>query len=133
MRKKRHREIDPDEIFIDSANAGKFDRDQFEGRIERPLSRRSFIAAGVLAGVLALLLLGRAGNLQIINGAAYAKQARENQLEQKIIFADRGAIDDRAGRHLAWNERASVENDYAARAYAAPPGRGPALGVGKAP
>ena len=50
MRKKRHREIDPDEIFIDSANAGEFDRDQFEGRIERPLGRRSFIAAGVLAG-----------------------------------------------------------------------------------
>ena len=133
MRKKRHREIDPDEIFIDSANAGKFDRDQFEGRIERPLSRRSFIAAGVLAGVLALLLLGRAGNLQIINGSAYAKQARENQLEQKIIFADRGAIDDRAGRHLAWNERKSVELDYATRTYSAYRGLGHAIGYVKAP
>ena len=68
--RKKHREIDPDEILIDSANAGEFDLDQFEGRIERPLSRRSFIAAGTLIGVLAILLLGRAGNLQIINGAA---------------------------------------------------------------
>ena len=133
MRKKWHREIDPDEIFIDSANAGEFDRDQFEGRIERPLSRRSFIAAGVLAGVLALLLLGRAGNLQIINGSAYAKQARENQLEQKIIFADRGAIDDRAGRHLAWNERKSVELDYATRTYSAYRGLGHVIGYVKAP
>ena len=61
MRKKRHREIDPDEIFIDSANAGKFDRDQFEGRIERPLSRRSFIAAGVLAVVTPDLVCATGG------------------------------------------------------------------------
>ena len=131
--RKKHREIDPDEILIDSANAGEFDLDQFEGRIERPLSRHSFIAAGTLIGVLAILLLGRAGNLQIINGAAYAKQARENQLEQKVIFADRGAIDDRAGRHLAWDERKSVEMDYATRAYGSYRGIGHAVGYVKAP
>ena len=131
--RRKHREIDPDEILLDSANAGEFDLDQFEGRIERPLGRRSFIAAGILMSVLALLLLGRAGNLQILNGTAYAKQARENQLEQKIIFADRGVIDDRAGRRLAWNERASVEDDFAARAYAAYRGLGHAIGYVKAP
>ena len=131
--RKKHREIDPDEIFIDSANTGEFDLDQFEGRIERPLHRRLFIAAGALMAVLALLLLGRAGNLQITNGAAYAKQARENQLERKIIFADRGVIDARAGRSLAWNERASVEDDFAIRAYAAYRGLGHAVGYVKAP
>jgi len=133
QKRKKHREIDPDEIFIDSANAGEFDRDQFEGRIERPLNRRSFIAAGAFMSILALLLLGRAGNLQIINGTAYAKQALENQLEQKVIFADRGAIDDRAGRHLAWNERKSVELDYATRTYSAYRGLGHAIGYVKAP
>ncbi len=137
--RKKHKEIDPDEILIDSANAGEFDLDQFEGRIERPLSQRSFVAAGALISILALLLLGRAGNLQIINGTAYAKQARENQLERKIIFADRGAIDDRTGRPLAWNERlpaqagASIEDDYATRAYAPYRGLGHALGYVKAP
>src|SRR3989344_5484701 len=131
--RKKHREIDPDEILIDSANAGEFDLDQFEGRIERPLSRRSFIAAGVLMSILALLLLGRAADLQIRGGTAYAKQARENQLERKIIFADRGVIDDRTGRHLAWNERASVEDDFAARAYAGFRGLGHTIGYVKAP
>src|SRR3989344_4956703 len=131
--RKKHREIDPDEIFIDSANAGEFDLDQFEGRIERPLGRRSFIAAGALMSIFALLLLGRAADLQIVQGTAYAKQARENQLEQKVIFADRGAIDDRAGRHLAWNERKSVELDYATRTYSAYRGLGHAIGYVKAP
>ncbi len=133
MKKQRHKEIDPDEILIDSTNVGAFDLDQFEGRIERPLSRRSFVAAGALMGILALLLLGRALNLQVIHGTAYAKQARENQLEQKIIFADRGVIDDRTGRHLAWNERASVEDDFAMRVYAAYRGLGHAIGYVKAP
>ena len=131
--RKKHREIDPDEILLDSANAGEFDLDQFEGRIERPLGRRSFIAAGALMSIFALLLLGRAADLQIVQGTAYAKQARENQLEQKVIFADRGAIDDRAGRHLAWNERKSVELDYATRTYSAYRGLGHAIGYVKAP
>ncbi len=131
--KKKHQEIDPDEILIDSANTGEFDRDQFEGRIERPLSRRSFAYAGFLIGFIVLMLLVRAGDLQIRGGAAYAKQARENQLEQTIIFADRGVLEDRAGRPLAWNERASVEDDYATRVYTAYRGLGHALGYVKAP
>ncbi len=132
-RNKKFREIDPDEILLDSANAGEFDLDQFEGRIERPLSGRSFIAAGVVIGLVAVILLGRSVDLQIIKGTAYAKQARENQLERKVIFADRGVLEDRTGRELAWNERASVEDDYSTRVYAAYRGLGHAIGYVKAP
>src|SRR3989344_5104959 len=131
--RKKFREIDPDEILLDSANAGEFDLDQFEGRIERPLSARSFIAAGAVIGLVAVILLGRSVDLQIIKGTAYAKQARENQLERKVIFADRGVLEDRAGRELAWNERASVEDDYSTRVYAAYRGLGHAIGYVKAP
>ena len=131
--RKKHREIDPDEILIDSANVSEFDRDQFEGRIERPLSRRTFLYAGALMGLLVLLLLARAGDLQIRGGVAYAKQARENQLEQTVIFADRGTVKDRAGRPLAWNTRVSVEDEYATRVYAAYRGIGHAIGYAKAP
>lgn len=131
--RKKFREIDPDEILLDSANAGEFDLDQFEGRIERPLSARSFIAAGVVIGLVAVILLGRSVDLQIVKGTAYAKQARENQLERKVIFADRGVLEDRAGRELAWNERASVEDDYSTRVYAAYRGLGHAIGYVKAP
>ncbi len=131
--RKKHTEIAPDEIFIDAANVSDFNRDQFEGRIERPLSRRSTVAAGVAVGVLALLLLVRAGDLQIANGAAYAQQAHENQLERRVIFADRGVIEDRTGKPLAWNERATVEDDFATRVYAAYRGLGHTLGYVKAP
>jgi penicillin-binding protein 2 len=131
--RKRHKEIDPDEIFIDAANVSELDRDQFEGRMERPLSRRTYVAAGAIATLLALVLLGRAGDLQVLNGVAYAKQARENQLEHKVLFADRGVIEDRAGRPLAWNDRATLEDEYSARIYAAVRGVGHVLGYVKAP
>jgi penicillin-binding protein 2 len=126
-------EIHPDEILIDASNVAEFDRDQFEGRIERPLSRRSFLMAG---GLMALLLVGyvaRASDLQIIQGAAYAEQAKNNQLSQKVIFADRGIIQDRNGVPLAYNERASVDDDFAQRAYASLPGLAHVVGYVKTP
>ena len=129
---KRHQEIDPDEILIDSKNVSEFDTDQFEGRIERPLSRRSLALAGAALAFLALMLLLRAGDLQVVHGTAYAKQARENQLENKVLFADRGLIEDRTGRPLAWNDR-SAADEFAARVYAAYRGVGHALGYAKAP
>ena len=132
-RRGKHREIDPDEILIDSANVSEFDTDQFEGRIERPLSRRTFVAAGSVMFLLAFALLARAGMLQVVSGAAYAKQAKENQLEQKVIFSDRGVIEDRTGRALAWNDRANVEDDYATRVYATFRGTAHTVGYVKSP
>jgi cell division protein FtsI/penicillin-binding protein 2 len=102
-KKRRQNEIHPDEIFIDSANVADFDRDRFEGRIERPLSRRSLYAAGSLVTVILLLLVFRAGDLQIAQGATFAQRAQDNQLSQTILFADRGIITDRNGTPLAWN------------------------------
>lgn len=132
-RRKRTTEIHPDEILIDSQNMAEFDTDQFEGRIEKPLSRKSFAAAGI---VLALILGGlfvRAGNLQVLNGTAYAKQARENQLEKHAIFADRGIIEDRTGKLLAWNDRASMEDDFAKRVYTTAQGLAHVIGYAKPP
>jgi penicillin-binding protein 2 len=75
----------------------------------------------------------RAGTLQLWQGAAYAKQAAENQLEQNVLFADRGIIEDRTGTQLAWNTRASVEDDYAAREYSLYRGLAHAVGYVQAP
>src|SRR3989344_2028433 len=99
-KKKRHAEVEPDEILIDSQNISQFDTDRFEGRMERPIGSRSFAAADSLLCVLGLVLLARAGNLQLVAGEVYAKQARENQLAQSVIIADRGTIEDRTGRKL---------------------------------
>ena len=36
---KRNIFVDPDEIFLDSKNLQNFDRQQFEGRIEKPIPK----------------------------------------------------------------------------------------------
>ena len=116
-RKKITSEIHPDEILIDSQNEGRFDRDQFEGRIERPLGRRSFVFVGTLITVAILALVVRAGNLEIVHGATFATRATDNQLAQQTIIADRGIIVDRNGLPLAYNVRANVTDEFAKRVY----------------
>ena len=105
-KKRRDSEIAPDEIFLDASNAPAFDRARFEGRLEKPLSPGMFFS---LAGVLAfcmLVLIVRAWNLQIVNGAAFAKESAYNSLEVKTLFAPRGIITDMHGTVLVEN----VEN-----------------------
>ncbi|MEK7613228.1 MAG: penicillin-binding transpeptidase domain-containing protein [Patescibacteria group bacterium] len=133
FKKRRVAEIQPDEIFIDSENLPEFDRDQFEGRIEQPIGRRSFVLLGALLGAVMVAFVARASDLQIIKGEAYATQARENQLTEQIIFADRGIITDWRGIVLAGNERVSVDDDFAQRVYASVRGIAHAIGYVKAP
>jgi len=130
-RGKLRSEIQPDEILIDSSNLPHFDRDQFEGRLEKPLSSRAFVVAGAVVVVVFLLLLGRAGNLQVVQGAAYAERARNNQLSEETIFADRGIIADRNGLALAYNERGS--EDFATRVYTSMQGLAHVVGYVKLP
>lgn len=134
FRKGRIRsEIHPDEILIDSQNVSEFDRDQFEGRIERPIKRSQLTAAGVVITLAIVLLFARAGLLQVVHGQEYALQAEQNQLAEQTIFADRGTIVDRTGAPLAWNEREQVEDDFAKRVYAQMRGLSHAVGYTKAP
>ncbi len=111
-------EILPDEIFVDSSNVSDFNRDQFEGRIERPITHQTFLAAGIIAALLLCGLFARAFDLQAVNGAMYADHARNNQLSEQVIFADRGIITDRNGTPLAYNTRTSETEDFADRIYA---------------
>ncbi len=131
--RRKSQEIDPDEIFIDASNLAQFDTERFEGRIERPLPRGAFIAAGSIILFAALVLLVRAGELQLLRGQAFAAQARDNKLAESNVFADRGIIADRAGRELAWNERASVEDDFAKRSYSGYRGVAHVVGYVKPP
>lgn len=96
-------EIAPDEIFLDASNTPAFDRARFEGRIEKPLAPGTFLSLfGVLA-LLILVLVVRAWNLQIINGAAFAAESAHNSLAVTTIFAQRGIITDMHGTVLAEN------------------------------
>jgi penicillin-binding protein 2 len=126
MRRRNVREIAPDEIFLDAANVGDFDRSRMEGRLERPLARETFVGLALALGALALILLAQALNLQVRQGAAYAKESAENSLEETTLFAERGVIEDRNGVPLATNAPTAV-GEVDARVYASP-GFGALLG-----
>ncbi len=101
--KRRISELNPDEILIDARNLPSFDRQQFEGRLERPIGKRSLNALLVLMGIVALCFVGKLGYLQIARAQYYAQKSEQNSLDHTPIIADRGVIYDRNGVELAWN------------------------------
>jgi len=101
---RRDPEIAPDEIFLDASNAPAFDRNRFEGRIEKPLSHNTFIYLGAALTLLFIILIGRSWHLQVTHGADYASLSAENRLAVTILFAPRGLITDMHGEPLVQNE-----------------------------
>ncbi|HEY4503753.1 MAG TPA: penicillin-binding transpeptidase domain-containing protein [Candidatus Paceibacterota bacterium] len=116
MKKNKYREIDPDEIFIDSRNLPQFDTNQFEGRLDKPISKLSLLFIIIVFVFIAGSYLIQAWNLQIKDGQKYALRSENNRLRHIPIFASRGVIYDRNGVELSWN--APGENsDVPARKY----------------
>jgi len=68
------------------------------------ITRRSLM---LLAGqsVAALVLLGRAGELQLVKGAAYNLLSEENRISIRIVPPPRGQLLDRKGNPLAVNQQ----------------------------
>lgn len=120
---------------MDSRNIHSFDTQQFEGRIEQTISKRSIIAVGGFFVVVIMIFVWRLGVLQIKKGDAYFALSERNSLDSQIIFADRGVIFDRNNVELAWNERTPemTEFDFSHRAYAKTPGNALILGYIKYP
>jgi penicillin-binding protein 2 len=102
-RRMRDLEIAPDEIFLDSSNKAEFNRSRFEGRLEQPLSQKTFFWLTAVLTLLIGVLAVRAWNLEVTNGAAYAAESAHNSLEVVTLFAPRGVITDRNGVVLAEN------------------------------
>ena len=46
--KNKNSFVEPDEIFLDSKNLQNFDRQQFEGRIEKPIPKKTIVFLGIL-------------------------------------------------------------------------------------
>jgi len=129
MAKKRtnkNHEIAPDEIFLDSHNLPEFDIHQFEGRIERPISRQAVVALGAVFLLTGIIFLGRLADLQVARGEFFRERADNNHLRHTPIFAERGVIYDRNGQELAWN--VPSENDFSERKYIAQEGFAHVLG-----
>lgn len=130
--KRKNPEIAPDEIFIDSSNLPSFDTDQFEGRMEQPLSRRTSIVFVSVFALIALTFVGRASYLQLWEGTAYAALSENNRLSHEYVFADRGTIVDRRGVDLVHDSHVEG-SDYPNRIYAPYGGLAHVIGYAKAP
>jgi len=101
--------VEPDEIFLDSKNLENFDRQQFEGRIEKPISKKTVLVLGVSFFIIAFFFSARLSYLQIKKGEAFYKRSEDNTLTKAVIFADRGIIYDRNGKEMAWNKKEDIQ------------------------
>lgn len=135
-KKRIKRDIDPDEIFLDSQNLPNFNTQQFEGRLEKPIPKRSVFILGGFFFIILVVFTFKTVDLQIIKGDSYLKKSENNTLDKKPIFADRGLIYDRNGVLLAWNEWEKSDIDKLSspkRSYIKKSGFGLLLGYTSAP
>ena len=114
--------IDPDEIFMDTLNVSGFDTQQFEGVIERSISKKILTSALVLFISIGTVFLLQLIRLQIVNGADYFAKSENNRLHHTPLFADRGVIYDRNGKELAWNVMNREGEPFSVRDYITDPG-----------
>lgn len=124
--KQRSSLVDPDEIFLDSKNIQNFDRQQFEGRIEKPIPQKTVAFLGIAFFLIAFGFGSRLIYLQVKNGDAYRQRSENNILEKVNILADRGIIYDRNKVELAWNQKTG-DSEIPTRTYLSP-GLGHLLG-----
>ncbi|MFA5791599.1 MAG: penicillin-binding transpeptidase domain-containing protein [Candidatus Paceibacterota bacterium] len=117
--KNKNSFVDPNEIFLDSKNLQNFDRQQFEGRIERPIPQKTIFILGLLFLFITIIFSIRLVYLQIQKGEIYFNRSQNNVLEKVIIFTNRGIIYDRNKIELAWNKK-SEEISIPMRTYLSP-------------
>ena len=98
-----------------------FDTSQFEGRLEKPIGKKTFIYFGALIGFFGLFFVSRIFFLQIFEGEKFTARSERNSLKKENITPLRGAVYDSVGTALVWNGEDG-------RAYADIPGLGHILG-----
>lgn len=111
--------MDPDEVFLDSKNLQNFDRQQFEGRIEKAIPKKTTTFLSVLFLSVIFIFGARLVFLQIQNGDEYRKRSENNILEKVNIFTERGIIYDRNQKKLAWNKQ-NENSELYTRTYLTP-------------
>lgn len=132
-KRSRVREIDPDEIFLDSENLPAFDRHQFEGRMEKPIPRRVIIGVGAVFALILIVLSTKSFSLEVTHGDELAKRGEQNRLRHTLIFGERGVIMDVRGELLAWNARDESEPAFSKRKYLESSGLAHLIGYVKYP
>jgi len=133
--KKIKRNIDPDEIFLDSKNLPDFNTQQFEGRLEKPIPKRAIIFLELFFIIITVVFVSKLGVLQIVKGEAYSKKSENNTLMKEPIISLRGLVYDRNNVTLAWNSWSKEDVDKTSvpqRSYLTP-GFGLLLGYVSSP
>jgi len=110
-------DIDPDSIFLDSKNLPDFNTHQFEGRLEKPISKRIFSIFSSACLLVSVIFLLKFWSLQIVHGEEYRYKSENNKLRQILLVAPRGTIYSREGVQLAFNKIEENENDFSLRKY----------------
>ena len=129
----KYRDINPEDIFLDSANLPGFEEHALEGRLERPMGNATLTGVKVAFSLIVLLLVGKLWFLSVMNGEVYAEVSEENRLQQTLVFANRGAILDRNGVELATNDIKDSTLGFAGRTYTAIKGLSHIVGYIKYP
>jgi penicillin-binding protein 2 len=126
--KRTHREIDPEDVFLDSHNIPIFNTDQMEGHLEKPLP--SYFGYIILLTIVLVLSVfaGKLYSMQVHNVDTYKELADKNHLKSTPIFAHRGTISDRNGVLLAWNDSTGITHEVPTRKYIDTPGFSNVLG-----
>lgn len=106
LRKKggyKEREINPDEIFLDSKNIPGFDTGRLEGRL--PLFIKPGISYAVFLVFFAVvsIIFAKQFYLQVIKSEELKSLAEKNSLKKRAILPERGIIYDRFLKKLVWN------------------------------
>ncbi|MBI2024070.1 penicillin-binding protein 2 [Candidatus Giovannonibacteria bacterium] len=100
----QNKDLEPDEIFMDSKNLPGFERERFEGRLEFPISSQVNAYLGLLLILIFGLFFYRIYNLQILSGAVLKARAEDNRLKILPLWPERGRILDHNGALLAGND-----------------------------
>jgi penicillin-binding protein 2 len=137
------REIDPEDVFIDSQNLSELNIDQMQGQLERPLGKHIFYFATIISFIFIAGFSYRLYAMQIVHVDDYTEKADSNHLRKLPLFALRGTISDRNGELLAWNSlygnasttgdeeekvQEKVQEDIPKRVYTTVPGFSHLLG-----
>ncbi|MBI2121964.1 MAG: penicillin-binding protein 2 [Candidatus Sungbacteria bacterium] len=97
------KDIDPDEIFVDSVSVLRSDA-VGEGRLEHPITHLGQLFFILTAGAVLGWILLRAWQIGIVQGDEFLKKSRENRFFARSVLSPRGVIFDRFDRPLAENQ-----------------------------
>ena len=88
----RIKDIDPDEIFLDSENLPNFNKQQFEGRLEKPIPKRSIIFLSSFFVIVLGFFVWRTVDLQIVNGKLIWRRVKTTHLINILFCRPRSNI-----------------------------------------